>query len=58
VAPSEAATPPPLGHSRPVQATLFDLEELEHRDRQGFERRPDDADDDVPWEQAAQWPEE
>jgi len=32
--------------------------ELERRDRQGFERLPDTADDLDPWERAAAWPDD
>jgi metal-responsive CopG/Arc/MetJ family transcriptional regulator len=32
--------------------------ELEHRDRQGFERLPDTGDDLDAWERAAAWPDD
>jgi metal-responsive CopG/Arc/MetJ family transcriptional regulator len=34
------------------------IEELEHRDRQGFERLPDEGGDVGFWEQAAAWPDD
>ena len=33
-------------------------EELERRDREGFERLPDDTEDVAHWERAAAWPDD
>lgn len=34
------------------------VQELERRDREGYERLPDDAGDLEPWERAAAWPDD
>lgn len=34
------------------------IEELERREREGYERRPDDAADVERWERAAAWPDD
>ncbi len=37
---------------------LLEIHERERRDREGYERLPDTADDLDVWEQAASWPDE
>ena len=34
------------------------LREMEERDRRGYQARPQQADEHLPWENAAAWPEE
>jgi hypothetical protein len=44
--------PPTLDERRPC------LDDMERRDRTGYERDPDILDDSVLWESAAVWPED